>query len=248
MNYKVYNAQMVKSAYDKLGFVDKAFDVDAIVDFGCADGSITEMIRIFYPEALIIGYDKFQKNKSTSDIVYTQSWEEVEKLIDGKTTLLVMNSVVHEILNYEENPFEFLQKLFSNNFKYIWIRDLYICPLSDNKEWLRVANILREKYEEQVKDFEAIYGALAYPQNVLHFLMKFRYVENWRREVKEDYTLFAQSFRKIIDMLEPNYWCEVGEMYVLPHTRKVNKEDFDIDLEFISNTHYKGLFRLKEWD
>jgi hypothetical protein len=78
--------------------------------------------------------------------------------------------------------------------------------------------------------------------------MKFRYVENWKREVKEDYTLFAQSFRKILDMLEPNYWSEVSEMYVLPHTRKVNKEDFDIDLQYISNTHYRGLFRLKEWD
>ena len=77
--------------------------------------------------------------------------------------------------------------------------------------------------------------------------MKFRYIENWKREVKEDYTLFAQSFRKILDMLAPNYWSEVSEMYVLPHTRKVNKEDFDIDLEHICNTHYKGLFRLKEW-
>ena len=90
MNYKVYNAQMVKSAYDKLGFVDKVFDVEAVLDFGCADGSITEMIRIFFPEALIVGYDKFQKNKSTSDIIYTQSWEKAKELVTGKKTILVI--------------------------------------------------------------------------------------------------------------------------------------------------------------
>lgn len=248
MNYKVYNAQMVKSAYDKLGFVDKVFDVEAVLDFGCADGSITEMIRIFFPEALIVGYDKFQKNKSTPDIIYTQSWEKAKELVTGKKTILVMNSVVHEILNYEEDPMGFLQEVFSYGFEYIWIRDLYIFQCNHDEEFVKLANKLRELYPEQVRDFEAIYGALAYPQNCLHFLLKFRYAENWKREVKEDYTLFMEKYSDIWDMLKVNYYSEFVEMYVLPHTRKVNKDEFGIDLEHCATTHFKGLFRLVEWD
>lgn len=247
MNYKTYNAQMVKSAYDKLFFVDKVFDIDTIVDFGCADGAITEMIKMFYPDAAVIGYDLYQRNKSTEDITYTQSLNVVKKLIKGKKALLVMNSVVHEIYNYEEEPFELLEDLFSLGFEYIWIRDLNIYDFTFGKstDYLKVANIIREKYTEQVRDFEEQYGAVAYPNNLLHFLLKFRYVENWKREVKEDYTLFARYTSKMERILEKNYTTEYREEYVLPHTRKVNMDEFGIDLQMNCKTHYKGLFKKK---
>lgn len=246
MNYKVYNAQMVKSSYDKLFFVDKVFDVDVIVDFGCADGAITEMIKGYFPEAVVIGYDKYQKNESTSDIIYAKKLSEIKKLIKGKKALLVMNSVVHEIFNYERNPFSLLGMLFSMGFEYVWIRDLYIKPsvFGDEIAFSTLAERLREKYPEQVAEFEKVYGSVFLSENALHFLMKFRYVENWKRELKEDYTKFRWNFPQMERLLyAKGYEEEIRDFYVLPYVRKINMEEFDIDLKNQGYTHYRGLFR-----
>ena len=137
-NVKAYNSEMAKSAYDKLGFVDKIFDhISMIIDFGCADGSVTRMIRQFYDKkTVIVGYDlpeiiEAQATDADNNILFTSSLEYIANLYDevGGKVLLVMNSVVHEIYNYM-SPIErreLFDKLFSIiPIDYIWFRDMYI--------------------------------------------------------------------------------------------------------------------------
>ena len=244
MQYDIYNSRMLRSAYDKLGFVDKVFDVDLVVDFGCADGAITQMIKMFMPEATVVGYDKFQTGQEKEGVLFCNNFDELKKLVENaKRPLLVMNSVVHEILNYEKEPILFLKELFSLNFKYIWIRDLKIWNFGDVD--YNLIDTLREKYPEQVKDFEEIYGALDgewEPRNLLHFLLKFRYKENWEHEVQEDYTLFDKHYLQITEMLEENYNFLIDEDYVLPYVAEINKKEFGIDIETLGWTHFKGLW------
>lgn len=45
-NIDVYTSGMQKSLADKLFFVDKVDDIDTVIDFGCADGSLLREIRI----------------------------------------------------------------------------------------------------------------------------------------------------------------------------------------------------------
>lgn len=241
MDYSVYNSQMFRSAYDKLGFVDKVFDVDLVVDFGCADGAITQMIKMFMPEVKVIGYDKFQTGQVKPGITFCHDFETLKVCVENaKRPLLVMNSVMHEILNYEEKPFKFLGELFRLNFAYIWIRDLCITPFgAESPDTIKE---LWSKYRNQVIDFEKIYGSLKEPKNFIHFLMKYRYQKNWEHEVKEDYTLFGEEFASIAIILHCNYNNIMNKEYVLPYTRKTIMDEFGIDLKKICVTHFKGLW------
>lgn len=146
-NTKVYNNEMEKSAYDKLYFVDKIFDdIDFIVDFGCANGAVTRQMKLYYPNTYILGYDL--KNvienidNNDNDITYTYNIEDISKEFKKKNSngksLLVMNSVYHELFNYmpsislTSNPIDgytgLLDYLFTIGFDYIFIRDINICP------------------------------------------------------------------------------------------------------------------------
>lgn len=249
-DYKHYTSEMLKSAYDKLGFVDKIFEpVDVVVDFGCADGKITEIIKMFYPNATIIGYDlpEVIAESEGVGVYYTSSLEDVRNRIEGKTSLLVLNSVVHEIYNYEADPASFLDMLFTMGFNYIWIRDMYICQnyLSTDPQFVRTVNRLYDEYGDQVRDFEQIYGSIRDSKNFLHFLMKYKYIQNWDREVREDYTLFASNLDELKYQLEDYGYDVVFErVYSLPYTRNMIQEEFGIDLgRNMCCTHFRGIYK-----
>ena len=58
-NYDVYNKRMDKSFQDKLFFLDKIKDsVEAVVDFGCADGALIRHLSEFeFTNIKLVGYD-----------------------------------------------------------------------------------------------------------------------------------------------------------------------------------------------
>ena len=141
-----YTTEMAKSAYDKLGFVDKIFEpISVIVDFGCADGAVTRLMRTFYnpDETRILGYDLpeiipvYNEEDVNNNIYFLNALESMKFLIstwrderkkNGKV-LLVMNSVLHEIYNYM-SPAE-INDLYKELFDvvdpdYIWVRDMFI--------------------------------------------------------------------------------------------------------------------------
>lgn len=252
-DYKHYTNEMLKSAYDKLGFVDKIFEpVEVVVDFGCADGAITEIIKLFYPNALVVGYDLpevVELNDSGESVHYTSSLDEVRTLINGKTSLLVLNSVVHEIYNYESDPVAFIQTLFNMGFNYVWVRDLYIRQnyLATDPKFVEVVNRLYNEYSDQVRDFEQIYGPIRDSKNFLHFLMKYKYVQNWDREVKEDYTLFGANLDELKYQLEDSgYETVLERVYSLPYTRNMIQTEFGIDLgRNMCCTHFRGIYKLE---
>lgn len=56
-NLELYNNSMRLSMIDKVFFLDR-IDPEVIVDFGCADGSLTRFISSNYPDITVIGYDQ----------------------------------------------------------------------------------------------------------------------------------------------------------------------------------------------
>lgn len=71
--------------------------------------------------------------------------------------------------------------------------------------------------------------------------MKYRYIENWEREVRENYfpIYFEDLLNKIIE--NGNYEIVYARQYILPFVKGKVKEDFDIDL--VDNTHCQILLK-----
>lgn len=56
-----YNFRMQQSLIDKIFFMDKIFDVHAILDFGCADGSLIFLLHKLFPQYRYQGFDCAQE-------------------------------------------------------------------------------------------------------------------------------------------------------------------------------------------
>ncbi len=231
MDRKTYNAEMAKSAYDKLAFVNRLFTpIELIVDFGCADGAITQMMRIYYPNAEIIGYDLpgvLETNGLGNDhvdefgIKYCSDLDRIKDKVMNQKSLLIMNSATHELYNYMNSieREQLFKTLFTMGFNYIWNRDMIIkvYPTKTPKYVQEVTGnalkyLERKGYGDQMLDFAREYGALTAAglnddvqlrevENLTHFLLKCRYKANWKRELVEDYTLFGQNMNKFEEML-----------------------------------------------
>jgi len=217
-----YNAEMAKSAYDKLGFVNEIFEpISAIIDFGCADGSVTRLMRTFYDanKTIIVGYDLAEiidnrlENDYDNNIGYTSLLSEVNFAITewlkdhpGKV-LLVMNSVLHEVYNYM-SPVE-IKDLYSTLFStinpdYIWVRDMFIHKnfsifahregiVEAVKNYLNDSPSLDDETRKRFNDFNHWnQDSCLSVIDITHFLMKYTY-RNWDKEVKEDYAILTRN-------------------------------------------------------
>lgn len=249
-DYSVYNEGMKKSLLDKIFFMDK-IDTKLIVDYGCADGTLIHFLHSLFPEINYIGYDiddtmleearkKFHKDDK---VKFTSDWEEVETAAiennnSNKNTAVVLSSVIHEIYAYgTRNEVEEMWKnVFSFFFKYVIIRDMVPGFSIDKKSDINdVKNVLRKASSSQIRDFEQIWGSVEQNKNLVHFLLKYRYTNNWEREVKENYLPITRE--ELLRTIPDEYNIEFHEHYILPFLKKIVKKDFGIELK--DNTHLK---------
>lgn len=255
-NYGVYTTEMNKPMLDKLFFLSHV-DADIFVDFGCADGSMILAMTKMFPEHAYIGYDTDQKMievardfQESSRNHFVSSWEEVIISLnkaksfygEDKKTCLILSSVVHEIFSYEdENGVEeFYQRVFDWGFDYIAVRDMGLFePELLGKHTLSpffIDKIYATADSGQVEEFESIWGKLSLKNNAIHFLLKYKYIDNWDREVKENY--FSYSIDNFIRAAYDSQYKNVYfEHFSVPFIRRQIFNDFG----FLMNdpTHYK---------
>lgn len=243
----IYTSRMVKSCEDKLFFIDKISKVKNIVDFGCADGSVIREMNKVLPGINYIGYDnnsdmiKIARNKSVdiSNINYTNIFP---KDICNKNSLLNLSSVIHEIYSYcsTDEVKKFWDNVFLSGFDYVSIRDMCISEnvyrLTNRTDYWKLINTADKN---QIRDFEHNWGSLMRNNNFLHFLMKYKYVENWDREVKENY--FPITLEELISKIPSDYEIAYIETYCLPYLKSIVEKDFGININ--DNTHVKLLLR-----
>lgn len=233
-NLSTYNLRMAKSILDKLFFVDK-IDVHSLIDFGCADGTLLGHLTQWMPDALLIGYDKdtsmLKEAKSKhKGIFFTNNLLNALSHKCGKRgdTALLLYSVIHEVYHYStpEEIEEFWRMIWSCKVKYIIIRDMMPSQSVDRKS--DIDDVVRVmKAGSVLEDFQRIWGSVENNKNLLHFLLKYKYVEpNWNREVKENYIpLYRESFLRSIP---DEYSVLYQEHYVLPWLKTNVKKDFGI--------------------
>lgn len=259
-NLEIYNIRMDKSIEDKLWFKDKV-DADVYVDFGCANGNLLKHMYRENKNKVYIGYDNNQEMLSIAEencketiIKFTPCFKNIRRYLNiihpGKKVCLILSSVLHEVYSYSKNSKELDQ--FWNSIQhdlqpdYIVIRDMtYGCDWrnidsKDLESFLKetIDKIKKKANKDQLQSFERFYGKIEEEGliNVTHFLLKYKYVENWDREVQENYIpLIFPYIGSLLNLYKTSYKKE----YCLPYLREQFKKDFDID--FIGYTHYNLL-------
>ena len=198
-------------------------DVTMIVDFGGGAGEFAEFCKkktgnkIKY--VVIDNNPTFLSSAKEKDI---QCYESLQSLREAegknlKTALLVLSSVIHEVYSYKDDFYDDVGVFWSDvkkcDFKCIAIRDMSISEKAfktapiDTLIWIYqnvfCSNELTFKghtFAEITSSFEEVWGPLCDVElrkvnvkQMFHFLIKYRYQENWEREVKENYLPVSQD-------------------------------------------------------
>lgn len=257
VDYQTYTNEMLKGIEDKLFFMDK-IDANNLLDYGCADGALIKIMQSFYPEKHYVGYDfnsemiKRAKNNAIQNSSFFDDINKANKKMDanyGKKAVL-SSSLIHEVYSYctDEQIAEFWNNLFSGHYDYIIIRDMALssAKVNDYKFAKKEDIFLLKKYAnpKQIEDFEKIWGSVVYQKNLVHFLLKYRYVNNWSREVEENYLPLSMEDLLLICKNNPNYKIDFFEHYTLPfHMDSIYK---DFGIRFNEKTHIKLILKKKE--
>lgn len=248
---KLYNKQMTRTLGDKLFFTEYLpSDKYVFVDFGCADGTIIKELKKIYNGSCFIGYDcspsmiNIAKSNAEEDerTMFTTDFCKIEQLLNVENNMkhvLILSSVIHEIYSYAESKADidfFWEILFSNMFDYICVRDMMF-----DKSMVRPSNpadVLKLRNNpnivKQVEDFESVSGPVTDNKNLIHFLLKYRYVVNWNREVHENY--FPVSAEQFLRGFDPENIIYL-ERFRIPFLDDCIEEDFGIELT--DYTHIK---------
>jgi hypothetical protein len=200
-------------------------------------------LRVLRPDLKVYAYDndpEMAKN-ATKEVPILMRWEQVgDKLLDAKAPTLVISSVLHEVMHYgsRKDIGEFWDKVLNSGFKFIVIRDMVPSRGID-----RTANIndIKKVYHKfhgtkALNDFERAWGSIENNRNLVHFLLKYRYLEpNWEREVRENYIPVTRE--ELLAKVPGEYDVLFHEHYVLPYIWTTVKTDMGIELK--DPTHLK---------
>jgi hypothetical protein len=254
-NTDTYNHEMRKSLIDKIFFLDKVDDTSIFVDYGCADGSMLSFASTLIPYASYMGYDlskemiDIAKDVNGGSIFFTDDISLLREAIvkehekDNKVCISLM-SLIHEVYAYgPDSVKKFWEFVFDKElFHYIAIRDMCVSKTTSRpSDPISVAKIRMAYDKNMLTQWESTWGSLNDNWSLTHFLLTYRYVDSWDRELHENYLpLCLEDLMALIPSgWEPTYI----EHYTLPFIRRTVKEDFDLDLQ--DRTHIKLVLKRK---
>lgn len=247
-NLGVYNAGMEKSMLDKIWWFDKiGGDVRSVTDYGCANGALLSMVHRMDSTLRLYGYDFNEDmitlaSENVPEATFSNSFHGIVNDVDTSSSVLITSSVFHEIHNYSCDVDLEYANIFQSGFKYIAIRDMFISAKSSyQSDEISVAKIRQRFNHKLMSDFESYCGHINRNENLLQFLLTYRYKENWDREVRENY--FPHTIEEFLNRIPKCYEVVYFEHYVLPFVRECVARDFGIDVP--GNTHAKILLRLR---
>ena len=247
-NIEVYTDGMKKSLLDKMFFMDK-INSDTFIDYGCADGTMLKFMSNLFNDYKYFGFDiskqmlQLAQKDYNGDIEFTDDWKQINTSL-GDNSTLILSSIIHEVYTYGslEDINTFWDRVFHSGFKYIVIRDMMLSNTSDRET--DINDMLSVKLNTdifQLFQFEDKWGKITNNKNLIHYLLKYRYIHNWDRENQENYLpLTVEHFSRLIPK---NYKIVFYEHYTLPFLKERVAEDFNIVLK--DNTHMKIILKLK---
>lgn len=242
---------MSKGLSDKLYFLDKV-NLDILIDFGSADGITLDYVSKVKPNWKLIGYDIDEKMIEISrnkyeHIQFESEWNVIEKIIEENKHLkigILLSSVIHEIYSYSRSKqieYFWENQIFNSNIDYVIIRDMMPLDIYNEMSFYEIDKIREKSNKYKLKDFELKWGSINKNyRTLLHWLLKYKYEINWRREVYENYLPITLEFLK--DKCVPSDWyIEFEEHYLYEYIKNLIKTDFDVEL--VEPTHLKMIIK-----
>ena len=239
---------MSLSIQDKLFFVDM-INFDVIVDFGCADGTFLENILRIKPNIKVIGYDLDEtmlsqaRSRLGNKALLTSDWNEAINATNHyQNPLLNLSSVIHEVYSYSHG--KIVKKFWDNQvfggyFKWISIRDMIPSielgreEITSFKDDVRKVKSKTDRF--YLNSFEEKWGTINDNyKTFIHYLLKYRYTDNWDREVNEDY--LPVSLETVKSKIPNNYKIVYERDFLLPFLKEQVKKDFNVDLTHSTHT------------
>lgn len=259
-NLSAYNDGMAKSLDDKLFFIPIiGEEIRHFEDFGCADGTLLEAMDNLFNNPFtaefslnnieLAGYDMSSKMLELAEdkVPNAQLFNSKIPCINGasKGSVLNLSSVLHEVNSYcaEEEKNDFWKAVRSGNYQYITVRDMIFNGNNKEHSDYDDESAIRGKASlyKYLKKFEEIWGDIHNKKNLVHFLLKYRYKQNWNREVKENY--LGYNTDDIIKLVGNEYEVIYRKDYILPFLYNRVKEDFGIEID--TPTHTNLIFKRK---
>ena len=97
---------------------------------------------------------------------------------------------------------------------------------------------------DYLKSFEDRWGTISDNyRTFMHYLLKYRYTDNWDREVNEDY--LPVSLETVKSKIPNSYKIVYEQDFLLPFLKQQVKQDFNVDLTH--STHTKMIIQNKEF-
>lgn len=253
----IYNTRMTRGIVDKMFFIDKIDDeTQYIVDYGCADAALIKVLAPMFPNTCFIGYDNnpemFQRAQeqlaNIQNAVMVSSLKNCEQIpgFAYEKAALLMSSIIHEIYSYSTGSEinEFWNYVNNSNYRYLIVRDM--CLSEDSIRATNTDDLMRLRagnMNDKIVDFEAIHDSIERNYNFIHFLLKYKYTENWQREVNENY--LPLTLKGFLGQFSNDYILEYHDHYTLPYLRKTVMKDFGIYIN--DPTHIKLIYKNKKY-
>ncbi len=245
--------------------------INMIVDFGGGAGEFAEYCMKKTGDAIryvvIDNNPSFLTAAKAKGIMCYESLQDLRNA-EGKnllSALLVLSSVIHEVYSYKDPFYDDVGVFWSDikkcQFKAIAIRDMSVAENAfknipvEATLWVYQNVFCSDKitykgktFAEITASFEEEWGPLCDLQlrkinvkQLFHFLIKYRYQDNWEREVKEDYLPVTQ------DKLQK--WLTSFMNYSLVHKESSHLDFYDdcwtkdFKLNRPDNGNYKKTFQ-----
>lgn len=248
-----YLQQMTKGFADKLYFLN-IIDLDVLVDFGSADGQMLYKLSQLKPNMKLIGYDIDEKmikesKKKYPNIYFTDKWEDVLRVLNNnmyvnKKKGMLLSSVIHEVYSYAggKNIRKFWkEQAFNNLFDYMIIRDMMPSIKFEKMNIIDVNKIKEKSDPKYLEDFEKRWGDISSNfRNLLHWLLKYKYTENWDRELNENYLpVTIETFKN--NKIPSNWQIIYEDHYTYDYIKQQIKNDFGVEIK--EPTHLKMILK-----
>ncbi len=220
----------------------------AILDIGCADGSVTIEMAKMFPKALVRGIDldsgfiiTAQKNaeaQKVENVVFEQAF--IRDVLDrnDKYDVTSTSSTNHEIAHYDPDKRRALVvalsrmgSLLRDEQSVMAVRDMILHQSMQTATFMmpQVIEKIRQQTEvaTQLKDFEDLFGHLRTQEQVNHFLLKYFYTQNWDRELREHYLPYTvEEYNQLLPLMDMQIIHQ--KYYLLPFIKNKWIHDFGL--------------------
>jgi 2-polyprenyl-3-methyl-5-hydroxy-6-metoxy-1,4-benzoquinol methylase len=244
-NPQKYLERMSKPLQEKLRvakFIPEG--TKTVLDVGCADGTVTLALAEMYPEIEFTGIDY---NKDFIEIAKQKAVDKTnvkfenvflrERLANPERfDVVLFCSVLHEFFTYGEGISTIVKALADAHEMLkpegtLIIRDMVLYDyMATSDLWLpKIIGKVRAKGEvaDLITDFEKYFGEIKSTKQINHFLLKYKYTDNWARESRENYTpVTFEQYDRILKLLGMK--DQYRESYTIPYLENLWKTDFDL--------------------